>query len=160
MCMMNRIKDRCNGMSRMNIKGVTLIELMIALAVMGILTLVAYPSYQNSVRKTRRADGVAAALAIQAAQEKFRGSCQFYAQSLGSSNICGTTAALSTVEADTVSNEGYYNLSIVTSSATGNAYTINIDPTGTQADDTDCDPMRFTVNSTTPLGAKTPAACW
>ena len=37
-------------------KGFTLIELMIVVAVIGVLAAIAYPSYQDSVRKARRAD--------------------------------------------------------------------------------------------------------
>ncbi len=36
--------------------GFTLIELMIALAIIAILTAIAYPSYQDSVQRARRAD--------------------------------------------------------------------------------------------------------
>lgn len=36
--------------------GFTLIELLIAIAIIGILASIAYPSYQDSVRKTRRAE--------------------------------------------------------------------------------------------------------
>lgn len=141
-------------------RGFTLVEMLIALAIIGILATVAYPSYQESVRKTRRSDGVAAALAVQVAQEKFRGSCQFYAQSLGATNTCGTTAALSTVQADSTSADGYYTLSIAANSATGNAYTVVIDPTGAQAADTDCDPLQIAYSAANPAGAKTPAGCW
>lgn len=41
------------------IQGFTLIELMIVLAIIAIISAVGYPSYQNSVRKANRADGLA-----------------------------------------------------------------------------------------------------
>jgi len=140
--------------------GFTLIELLIALAIMGLIATLAYPSYQKSVLRTRRADGIAGALAVQVAEEKFRASCPYYAQSLGTANTCGANAAASTVKADSASPEGYYTISIVASSATGNAYTINAAPTGLQADDTECAPMRITFNASNPNGNKTPEDCW
>lgn len=140
--------------------GFTLIELLIALAILGLLTMVAYPSYQNSVLKTRRSDGIAAALAVQVAQEKFRANCPFYAQTIGSTNTCGATAALSTVKADGTSGEGYYTITIAANSASTNSYTISADPIGTQADDTSCDPLTITFNASNPNGLKGPAACW
>lgn len=140
--------------------GFTLVELLIALAIIGLLSLVAYPSYQKSILRTNRADGIAAALAVQVAQEKFRASCPFYAQTLGSTNTCGASASASTVQATSTSPEGYYTITILANSATGNAYTINAAPTGNQAADTDCSPMRITFNATNPNGLKTPADCW
>ncbi|MEX2367134.1 MAG: type IV pilin protein [Pseudohongiellaceae bacterium] len=140
--------------------GFTLIELLITLAIIGILAMVAYPSYQNGVRETRRADGIAAALTVQVAQESFRGNCPFYAQNLGASNVCGANAGASTVAAPSASNEGFYALSIAAGTATGNAYTIVVDPQGLQASDTDCDPMTITFNAANPNGLKAPADCW
>ena len=38
-------------------RGFTLVELMIVVAIVAILAAIGYPSYQNSVQKSRRADG-------------------------------------------------------------------------------------------------------
>ncbi len=140
--------------------GFTLIELMIVLAIMAILTMIAYPGYQESVRKSRRSDGISAALSIQAAQEKFRANCAFYAQTLGNANTCGANAGASTVAAASTSGEGFYAMTILANSATGNAYTIVADPQGAQLADTTCDPMTIAFSAANPNGLKAPAACW
>lgn len=51
--------------------GFTLIELMITLAVIAILAAIAYPSYQDSVRKSRRADAKSVLLNAAQWMERF-----------------------------------------------------------------------------------------
>jgi type IV pilus assembly protein PilE len=61
------VKRNLHGMT----KGFTLIELLIAVAIVAILAAVAYPTYNNAVRKARRADAKSLLLEIAARQEQF-----------------------------------------------------------------------------------------
>ncbi len=51
--------------------GFTLIELMIVVAIVGILAAIAYPSYQDQIRKGRRADAMARMAELQQAYERW-----------------------------------------------------------------------------------------
>ena len=51
--------------------GFTLIELMITVAIIGILSAIAYPSYESYVRKSRRVDAKNALLDLASRQERY-----------------------------------------------------------------------------------------
>lgn len=59
---------RARGSAR---RGFTLIELMITVAIVGILAAIAYPSYQDSVRKGKRAEGRTALIDFLQQQERY-----------------------------------------------------------------------------------------
>lgn len=154
-------RDSNGFASRGRFGGFSLIELLIVVVIVGILAAVAYPSYLNSVRKSRRADGIAALTTITIAQEKLRASCPFYGQALGAAPVCGATAAASVAEGPAVSENGYYNLAL--SGASGTGYAVTATATGDQANDaeggTTCT-LVITVSAGNPNGVRTPAACW
>ena len=62
-----------------NAMGFTLIELMIVVAVVAILAAIAYPSYQDAVRKSRRAQAKADLVELAALAERFRTANNTYA---------------------------------------------------------------------------------
>ena len=74
--------NRAHAMFRGN-KGFTLIEIMIALLVIGILGALAYPSYQSLMRENRRADGIAKMMEIMSRQERFRSLNASYSTGFG-----------------------------------------------------------------------------
>ncbi|TKB44256.1 type IV pilin protein [Thalassotalea mangrovi] len=139
-------------------QGFTLIELLVVVAIVGILSMIAYPGYQDSVRKARRSDAHSGMMSMMLAQQKLRGSCPFYAQAIGGANSCGASGAATTVKSSSSSQEGYYAFAL--SNASGNSYTITATAQGAQTSDTGCTSITLTVNAANPKGLKAPAQCW
>jgi type IV pilus assembly protein PilE len=73
-----------------NPPGFTLIELMIAVAIVGILAAIAYPSYTEHIRSSRRADAQGALYGLQQAMERYYTLNSTYA---GTANDAGAPAA-------------------------------------------------------------------
>ena len=134
-------------------RGFTMVELVIVVLVIGILSAIAYPAFQESIQKSRRSDGKTALLAIQLEQEKFRANCTSYATDLDGAGTC-ISAALTY---PTTSPDSFYNLSITAANAT--SYTLNAAATGHQSGDSDCTPMTLVVN-TNAVDVTGPADCW
>lgn len=108
-------------------KGVTLIELLIAIAVIGILTSIAYPSYQHHLQKSHRTQAMADMIKIQLTLEESYTQSSNYDYSIISGGTC------SFCESDI----NRYKLDIDSSGTGMNTYIIKAAPkSGTvQADD-------------------------
>lgn len=127
--------------------GFTLIELMIVVAIVAILAAVALPSYQDSVRKSRRSDGFTSLTKLAIEQEKYRVSNTAYASALTDFNP----------DFPATSDDGYYALSITASGA--NNFTLSASgASSSQSADTGC--VTLTLTNNAGVTTKGPANCW
>lgn len=135
----------------MRSRGFTLLEIMIACAIVAVLAAIAYPSYTNSVQKSRRAEATAALLGVASQMERF-------STEKGSYATATLGAAPPAVFANHTENS-YYNLSLANLTAT--TYTARAAPTGAQTGDP-CGTFTYTeqgIKSVTG-GTWTTAQCW
>ena len=125
----------------MNQKGFTLVELMITVAIIAILASIALPSYQDSVRQTRRAAAQADLMELASHMERLYTANGIYGDA-------------STALPDT-GNE-FYDIDFAAGEPDDDSFIIEAVPTGAQATDT-CDTL--SISNTGQQGAAT-AGCW
>ena len=114
-----------------SVRGFTLIELMIVLAVAAILAVVALPGYLDQVRASRRAEAREVLMQIQAAQERWR------------TNNASYAGALAALDIDSTSPSGNYAIALSGASATG--YTITATAQAKQSGDSTCGTITIAV---------------
>ena len=135
-----------------NKRGFTLTELLITVAILGILSMIALPAYKSQGQKTRRADAKIAL--TNAAQALERCNIQYDAY-----NSASCSQPLATDGATVTSNEGFYSIAAAVTTTT---FSLTATPVtgGGQADDGGC--TSFTINQAgtqSATGAKA-SDCW
>ena len=129
-------------------RGVTLIELMVVLVVLGILASIALPSYNTYVQRGRRADAQMALLELAQSLERYFTLNNNYTSATLDS---GVTSRVST----------YYTISFAASSPTATAYSLQAVPTSVQSADA-CGTLTLTSTGSrtaTKSGASV-SGCW
>lgn len=131
--------------------GFTLIELMIVVAIIGILAAIAYPSYDEYVKRGNRTEGQALLSDASARQERYFGQNNAYI-------ISDNDVAKLGLKNGNTSETGKYTLSVSREDGDG-GYTLTAEQ---QFGDTKCGNLRLSalgVKDRTGSG-KTAAECW
>lgn len=147
-------------------RGFTLIEVLIALIVIGVLSVIAFPSFMAQIRSSRRAEAIAQLSLIQQAQERWRANQPQYAAVLLTANPldCDTEPERVTNSCLGIAAVSSARYTYTLSDAAATAYTITATATagGGQTSDraqgAPCSPLTIVVNGATTTNS--PAACF
>lgn len=133
-------------------RGFTLIELMVAVAIVGILAAIAYPSYVQYTVKSKRAAAESFIMSVANKQEQYMLNARQYAT---------TMASLGVAVPEDVSRN-YTITEPIPVTATPPGYTITAVPIGSQAaNDTRCGSISIDQAGTKGIsGTSTVAECW
>lgn len=145
-------------MSRPNIwRGFTLIELLITLAVIGVLSTLAYPSYRDQVMRARRSEAISALAAVVQAQDRWRTTHTQYAITLADLGLPSTSSPGRHYQIELQTHEHNRQTTFVAIAR----------PTGPQSADTRCAVLRLGQQGQQPLrnasdhrGEDTSQHCW
>lgn len=138
---------------RIRRRGFSLIEVVIVIAILGILVAIAYPSYLTYVTKTRRSEGKTALLDLQQRMERFFLDRNSYTTAtIGSGNA--TTDVLPT----NLTENGLYTLQISATSNTPPSYTVQAVPKNS---DPECGTLTLNGQNVRGItGTGSVGACW
>ncbi|MDH5469531.1 MAG: type IV pilin protein [Gammaproteobacteria bacterium] len=130
-------------------RGVTLIELLIVIVVLGILVAVGYPSYTKQVQRTKRAECAGGLMQLANAMERDLSQNNTYSDLVGGGGFVGTCPI--------DGGAATYNLSV--QAFTASTYTLRATPVGAQANDA-CGWLQLTNTGQKSAQNGTIATCW
>jgi len=111
-------------------RGFTLVETLVTVSVAGILSTIAWPSFESQLQRGRRTDALVSLMSVQLLQERWRSHARSY----------GTLQELGQTEG---SPGGHYRLQVEDADARG--YTVTATAVGVQARDQVCRVLQLRV---------------
>lgn len=134
---------------RKNMQGITLLELMIVVVIIGTLAVLAYPNYRDYAARSQRTEARATLLRIAADQEKFYLQNSTYANTLTEFGY-GTNAE--------PTETGRYEISITDGDAAG--FTVRADYQDGDNEAGKCSWFELDERGTQTSGPMGPEECW
>jgi type IV pilus assembly protein PilE len=113
--------------SEQHSNGITLLEVVIVISIIGIIAAFAYPSYVDAIRTGRRVDAVTSLLKLQLDQEKWRANHARYADKLGG-DLCGSADATGLCWGENDILRKNYRLTITAVAADGSGFVATATP--------------------------------
>jgi type IV pilus assembly protein PilE len=142
--------------------GATLLEVLVALAIVALLASLAAPAYRRYVLQANRADGRAALLALAAAQEKLYLACNVYSATLDDSRP--TSCSPLNLRFPSRSERNFYALTVTAADALSWTATAVVPVGSPQTADSRCRVLQLDSTglktATAADGTATDAMCW
>lgn len=137
--------------------GFSLVELILVIAIIGILSSIAIPSYNGYIIKGKRSEGRAYLMDLVSRQERFYSDCNQYASTITATGTSSCTTL--TMRANTSSDSGEYGAPTIVLSDSNQDFDITITP----ANFTDAKCASLSIDETgakTFTGTGSQAICW
>lgn len=137
-------------------RGFTIVEVLIVVAIVGVLAMIGYPSYQESVRKSQRKMANAALIEAAGRQEQYFVNNKQYASDLTSLGYPANGFYLNKDGEDSAASVSGSIYLVRISASTASTFTLQAVPQSGQAADT-CGTLTYTNT-----GSRTPTTdgCW
>jgi len=145
-----RAIGRSGSARQLRMRGVTLIELMIVIAVLAIISTIAVSSYRKYLLRANRTDGTTALLRVQVAEEKYFLQNNAYTDDISKLGLTTPTPM------------GYYTLSVAAGDSTNIAtsFLATVTAQTGQLKDTDCQTLTINDKGLRNSSPGATSLCW
>jgi type IV pilus assembly protein PilE len=157
-------------MKKYSMNGFTLIEVLIAVIIIGVIAGIAYPNYMKFITESRRSDATVNLVRIANLQERFFLECnpvKYAAAFGGAANSCAATGTLANTGLGATGNtpDGHYNITVApcAGGALTSCFVLTATPIGVQATNDGAKCGGFTITNTGIKGVTSGtegASCW
>lgn len=142
-------------------RGFTLIELMIAVAIVALLASIAIPSYQNYVTRSNEAVAKSFLSEVASRQQSFYNDRRRFATTLTELGYAAASMPLDrSGQPDAAATRPIYSVLVRNGSATARAFVLDAVPQGVQATNSKCGTLSINAQGVRSASGSLGDACW